>query len=306
MTQRSRIMVVDDEIANIEMIGAVLEEEYEVLFARSGEQAIELARRSRPDLILLDVVMPGMNGYDTCRRFKQDPATADVPIIFTTGLDGVESEVEGLSLGAVDYLTKPIRPASLQRRIDNHLGLKQLRDRLASLATLDPLTGLGNRRMLDAAFGTDSRRLSEAERDEWRSIILVDIDYFKGFNDLYGHGDGDICIRRVAECLIAGTRRDRDICVRYGGEEFACILHATSLPGAIHIAEKMRQDVQEMMIPHSGSEISDWLSISVGLVSGRVGLDLPMTQWLEQADQQLYQSKHGGRNRVTGRELAGR
>lgn len=196
MSAKPVIMVVDDEIANIELIAAVLEEDYEIVFARSGEQAIDVARKFVPDLILLDVVMPGLDGYETCRRIKQDPGLADVPVIFTTGRDAVEDEVRGLAAGAIDYVTKPVQPVALRRRVSNHIGLKQKRDRLASLALIDPLTGLGNRRMFEDLLKDEVARLTPL--GGWLSVILVDIDFFKQFNDMYGHPAGDRCLAQVA------------------------------------------------------------------------------------------------------------
>lgn len=215
MSSRPIVMIVDDEIANIELIGAMLEDDYEILFARSGEQAIEIARRSSLDLILLDVMMPGLNGYETCRRLKQDPGLANVPVIFTTGLDAAEAEIEGLSAGAIDYVTKPVQPASLRRRVCNHIDMKQMRDQLANLALVDPLIGLCNRRMLETLLVEEMTRLARAQ--EYLSVILVDVDHFKQFNDIYGHLEGDRCLRAAAGALGGAMRRGGDLCVRYGG-----------------------------------------------------------------------------------------
>lgn len=192
MTEKPVIMIVDDEIANIEMIGAILEDDYEILFARSGHQAIEVASKYALDLILLDVMMPGMDGYETCRRMKLDPNLSNVPVIFTTSLDSIEYEVQGLSAGAIDYVTKPVQPISLRRRVRNHVDMKQMRDQLANQALIDPLTGLGNRRMLETLMGEEMTRL--ARQGEYLSVLLIDIDFFKQFNDIYGHPDGDDCI----------------------------------------------------------------------------------------------------------------
>lgn len=301
MMAKPVILIVDDEIANIELMGAVLEEEYEILFARSGDQAIEVARKAPPDLILLDVVMPGLDGYETCRRMKQDPALAGVPIIFTTGLDSIEYEVRGLSAGAIDYVTKPVQPVSLRRRVSNHIDQKQTRDRLASQALIDPLTGLGNRRMLETLLPDEMARLS-AGRDHL-SFILVDIDYFKQFNDLYGHPQGDDCLAMVAGALGGVMRRSGDICVRYGGEEFACALPSTDLAGAMHLAEQLRQSVEALAIPHDASSCARQVTISAGVASRRCAPGAVMSNWVEQADRKLYHSKSAGRNRVSGQTI---
>ena len=254
MSAKPVIMVVDDEIANIELIAAVLEEDYEIVFARSGEQAIDVARKFVPDLILLDVVMPGLDGYETCRRIKQDPGLADVPVIFTTGRDAVEDEVRGLAAGAIDYVTKPVQPVALRRRVSNHIGLKQKRDRLASLALIDPLTGLGNRRMFEDLLKDEVARLTPL--GGWLSVILVDIDFFKQFNDMYGHPAGDRCLAQVAGRLSAAMRRGGDRCTRYGGEEFVCILPGADSMGAMHVARQMLHEVEALAIPHAGSRVA--------------------------------------------------
>ena len=298
MSGKPVIMIVDDEIANIELIGAVLEEDYEIVFARSGEQAIELARKAPLDLILLDVVMPGLDGYETCRRIKQDPQLVNVPIIFTTGLDSIEYEVKGLSAGAIDYVAKPVQPVSLRRRVGNHIDLKQMRDRLANLALIDPLTGLGNRRMLETLMPDEMARLG-AGRD-YLSFIIVDIDHFKQFNDLYGHPLGDHCIAMVAGAPGESMRRRSDICVRYGGEEFACALPNTDLAGAMHLAEQLRQRVEALAIAHEGSSCAPQVTISAGVASRRCAPGAAMSTWVEHADRKLYDSKSAGRNRVTG------
>ncbi|MBA4490203.1 diguanylate cyclase [Paracoccus sp. S1E-3] len=301
MSGRPIVMIVDDEIANIELIGAMLEEDYEILFARSGEQAIGIAKKTSLDLILLDVMMPGLDGYETCRRLKKDPDLANVPVIFTTGLDATEAEIEGLSAGAIDYVTKPVQPASLRRRVGNHIGMKQMRDQLASLALVDPLTGLGNRRMLETLFAEEMTRVARAQ--EHLSIILVDIDYFKQFNDFYGHLEGDDCLRAVAAGLGGAMRRGGDLCARYGGEEFACVLPCTDLDGAMHLAEMLRARVEALAIPHRGSSCAQVVTISAGVCSSRCAPGMTMSRWFEEADRLLYQSKSAGRNRVSGAAL---
>ncbi|TRW98300.1 diguanylate cyclase [Paracoccus sp. M683] len=301
MNQRPVVLIVDDEIANIEMIGAVLEDDYEILFARSGNQAIEIARKTKLDLILLDIVMPGLDGYETCRLIKQDPKLADLPVIFTTGLDSVEYEVQGLAAGAIDYVTKPVQPVALRRRVGNHVEMKQMRDRLTSLAMVDPLTGLGNRRMLEAALEEEISRM--ARESQWLSMILVDIDFFKQFNDIYGHLEGDKCLQAVAKAIGAVMRRGSDHCTRFGGEEFACVLPKTDLAGALHIAEQMRRKVEDLAIPHAGSKIGPSVTISSGVLSRYCERGMTIPSWIESTDKLLYESKNLGRNRVTGRVI---
>ncbi|MFD1880890.1 diguanylate cyclase [Paracoccus pacificus] len=298
MMGRPVILIVDDEISNIEMIGAVLEDSYEVRFARSGEEALLQARATPPDLVLLDIVMPGMDGYELCRRLKQDEVLADVPVIFTTGLFKPEDEVRGFEAGAIDYVTKPIQPLVLQSRVRNHVELKRMRDQLADLAMTDALTGLGNRRLLEKLLPSEARRL--ARDGDWLSYLMLDIDFFKQFNDIYGHPKGDDCLRAVADQIRAAMRRSNDVGLRYGGEEFACILPKTDPPSALHVAESMRRQVEELAIPHSRSKISPFVTVSIGVASGRCIHGLSEELWITTADAMLYECKRTGRNQTAG------
>lgn len=200
MTAKPVILVVDDEITNIEIVSAALEDEYEISLALSGDQALEIAHLSNPDLILLDVVMPGLDGYEVCRRLKQDSLMADVPVIFTTSMDGAEAEVRGLSAGAIDYVTKPFQPVALRQRIGNHVQMKRARDELSELAMHDPLTGLANRRLLEQRLHSE---LAQQRDGGELALLLLDIDYFKRFNDTYGHPAGDHCLDGSVACCAA-------------------------------------------------------------------------------------------------------
>jgi diguanylate cyclase (GGDEF)-like protein len=293
---RPTILIVDDEISNIEIMNAVLEDDYEVCFATSGQQALTVARTAQPDLVLLDVLMPGIDGFEVCRRIKADPLLADVPIIFTTGLGDTEDEMRGLSLGAIDYVTKPVQPTILRRRVANHVELKRLRDQLATMAVTDALTGLSNRRHLERALQTESARL--ARSGDWLSVIMLDIDFFKQFNDTYGHPAGDRCIMMVGAALARAVKRATDLPARYGGEEFACVLPGTDPEGAEAVAQEIRLQIQSLNIPHEGSQVSPFITVSVGVASARCIPDAPAERWVAEADRQLYAAKRSGRDRI--------
>lgn len=300
MTSRPVILVVDDEISNIEIVSAALEEEYEISFALSGDQALEIAHISNPDLILLDVVMPGLDGYEVCRRLKRDSQLADVPVIFTTSMDGAEAEVRGLSAGAIDYVTKPFQPVALRRRVGNHVKLKRMRDQLSEMAMQDPLTGLANRRMLETRLQAE---LSQLARDGGElALILLDIDYFKRFNDSYGHLAGDRCLQQVAGAVQRVMRRGRDLAVRYGGEEFACVLPGTDLAGAMTVAEAIRSAVEALEIPHLASSASPVVTVSIGVADAAAAPAISAERLVALADTRLYRSKARGRNIATGVE----
>ena len=299
---KATILIVDDEISNIEIMNAVLEDDYEVCFATSGRQALDVARTAQPDLILLDVLMPGIDGFEVCRRLKADPLLADIPVMFTTGLGDTEDEMRGLALGAIDYVTKPVQPAILRARVGNHVELKQLRDRLATMAVTDALTGLSNRRHLERSLEVETARLSR--NGDWLSVIMLDIDFFKQFNDTYGHPAGDRCIMMVAAALARAVKRATDLPARYGGEEFACVLPGTDPEGAALVAQEIRLQIQSLNIPHEGSQVSPYITVSIGIASARCHPDMPGDRWIVEADRRLYESKQGGRNRISGGEFA--
>lgn len=297
MTDRPTILIVDDEISNIEIMNAILEDDYEICFATSGPRALETARANLPDLILLDILMPEMDGFEVCWRLKNEALLADVPVIFTTGLGDTEDEVRGLSLGAIDYVTKPIQPVVLRARVSNHIELKRLRDQLAEMAVTDALTGLSNRRRMEQKLNAETERLAQSE--DWLSVLLIDIDFFKQFNDTYGHLNGDRCIVMIASALKRALTRASDLSARYGGEEFACVLPGADATAALTMAEEIQVQVGALNIPHARSTVSPNVTISIGIATGRCQPGMTPDKWIAHADQQLYRSKASGRNTIT-------
>ena len=297
MGNRATILIVDDEISNIEIMNAILEDEYEISFATSGQQALETARHVLPDLILLDILMPGMDGFEVCRRLKSEALLADVPVIFTTGLGDTEDEVRGLSCGAIDYVTKPVEPVILRARVGNHVELKHLRDRMAEMAVTDALTGLSNRRGMENILSAETARL--ARSGEWLSVIMLDIDCFKQFNDNYGHPAGDRCIAMIASALNRALKRASDVAARYGGEEFACILPGTDPQAAMVVAQDILLQVEALDIAHEHSAVSARVTVSLGIATARCDPGMSSDMWISHADGQLYQSKSAGRDRIT-------
>ncbi|MBL6458993.1 diguanylate cyclase [Belnapia sp. T6] len=299
MDQRAVILIVDDEATNIEILSAILEEEHEICFATSGEEALEVVRSAAPDLVLLDVLMPGLDGYEVCRRLKADPQLADLPVIFTTALGDQAAEVRGLELGAIDYVHKPISPVIVRARVRNHLEMKRMRDELARLAVTDALTGLGNRRRLEATLAREAARLSLNTAE--LSVIILDIDFFKRFNDSYGHSAGDRCIAMVAATLSRAVRNASDLAARYGGEEFACVLPGAAHSEAVEIAQTIRDRVRALGIPHGGSDAAPLVTVSIGVATATCYPGLDPMNWIKAADVQLYLAKAAGRNAVFGR-----
>ena len=296
---RPKLLLVDDQPMNIRVLHQLFRYECDVHMATGGEQAIEVCKALLPDLILLDVVMEGMDGHEVCRRLKADPLTQDIPIIFLSANGEDDDEAIGLELGAVDYIGKPFNPMIVRARVKTHLTLKRQGDYLRSMAMLDGLTGVANRRKLEARL---EAAWSQACRDNGPlSLIMIDVDYFKKYNDHYGHQSGDQCLRRLAMALAATLNRPYDLLARYGGEEFACLLPDTDLAGAERVAQKMLAAVSELRIEHLASDVGPQVSLSLGVATVRASARLTPQELLRCADEQLYLAKAGGRARVCAR-----
>lgn len=295
LRSRAKILIVDDIAVNIQMLFEALRHDYEIIFAIDGPEALRLALQEQPELILLDVMMPGMDGHAVCRQLKAQPETQSIPVIFVSAMDEDVDEVQGLSLGAVDYLTKPVRIPVARARIRNHIEHKRAVDLLAREAWYDALTGLANRRRFEAVLDLEWRR--GARSGATLSVIMIDIDFFKAYNDGYGHGGGDECLRAVAQALSATAQRAADLVARYGGEEFVCVLPDTGLDEARLRAEEMRAQVAELRRPHAFSPVGT-VSVSIGVATAVAALDGDRFAVVEAADRQLYAAKAAGRNRI--------
>ena len=292
------VLIVEDDGTIQSLLSAVLGGEWDVRTAATGEGGVKLAAERTPDLVLLDIGLPDIDGLEVCRRLKSDPRLAEVPIIFLTARTSGEDEVDGLQAGGIDYITKPINPAVLKARVRNHLELKQNRDQLVHLARTDGLTGLYNRRTFDDLLQREWRRL--ARTGEPIAVIIMDVDHFKLYNDTYGHGGGDVCLQRVARAALGALQRPADIVARYGGEEFVALLPETKLDGAIAVAEAIRRSVAALEIPHASSNTAPYVTVSLGAACTIPQPDSDPAALIEIADQQLYASKSAGRNRAMG------
>lgn len=294
-----KILIVDDEPLNIEVLSSILEDEGEVLFATDAPSALTLAEQELPDIILLDVMMPDVDGYEACRQLKENPVTRGIPVVFVTALDQEESEARGINIGAVDYLVKPISEPITRARVRTHIELKRHRDHLARLAFLDGLTGIANRRWFDTDAIAEWRRARRAGTP--LSVVLIDIDQFKHFNDTYGHPEGDVCLKAVAEALRAVARRPGDLVARYGGEEFACLLPETPAPDGCMMAERFRAAVEALGLPHEGATAAPTVTISLGIATTTPDHDAEsgpgVAALIAAADRNLYRAKTAGRNR---------
>jgi diguanylate cyclase (GGDEF)-like protein len=294
---RPRVLIIDDVPNNIEVLGEALSQDYDVRFACSGQEGLTIAMADPPDVILLDVVMPEMDGFEVCRRLKDLDDVQNIPVIFVTARDAEEDQGIGLSLGAVDYITKPFNPALVRMRVRNHAESKRRADLLASLAMIDGLTHLPNRRRFDEQLELEWKR---CQRDSLPlSLLLMDIDDFKGFNDRFGHGEGDACLQRVADALAKAILRPTDLLARYGGEEFVALLPDTGADGAWQVGERLRVAVEALGIPHAPAGTGRVVTLSVGCATrDRDSQAATPEILLKAADEQLYVAKRDGRNRV--------
>lgn len=295
------ILIVDDTRLNIKIMTDILEKSYNLFQATSGPQALEIVASEKIDLILLDVVMPGMDGYEVCKRLKSDHHTESIPIIFISAMTNVEDETRGLEMGAIDYIFKPFSPPILKARVRNHIELKTCRDIFEKRSLMDGLTGIANRHYFDQVFKQEWRRA--LRNGHSLSIIFLDIDFFKKYNDHYGHIAGDECLRKVGTALKNSVQRAGDLSARYGGEEFIIILPTASGIDAYKVGEKVRRNIEALKVAHEMSEVSEYVTVSVGVVTVIPADDMVPDSLIAKADDALYKAKKKGRNQVVAADM---
>lgn len=292
---KQTILIVDDIQFNRQFLKNVLQDEYNVICADSGKMAIEIVMSQPIDLVLLDIIMPTMDGYEICRWIKTNPGTKDIPVIFVSIKEDPEDQTTGFSLGAIDYITKNTDASIIKARVKNHLELKKQRDMLIQESINDFLTGIPNRRYFDEILATKWR---QALRDnEYLSIQLIDIDFFKNYNDFYGHIEGDRCLKLVADALKKSLLRPLDIVARYGGEEFIVLLPLTPRDGAIKVAKRIQENISALNITHQLSAVNEFVTVSIGIATIKPEENLDATILIKRADYGLYKAKNEGRNR---------
>ncbi|WLQ12379.1 PleD family two-component system response regulator [Hahella aquimaris] len=296
---KQRVLIVDDSVSNIETLASMLGDEYELFFAVNGEQAKQIAREAHPHLIMLDVVLPDTDGYQVCKQLKREPETRDIPIVFVTSRDSAEDETRGLEAGAIDYIIKPYSHSIVKARTRNLLELVRNRDLLKKLTLTDALTGVPNRRNFQEVYRREWFRACRAR--EPLSLIMIDIDNFKRFNDFYGHPAGDACLQKVAKMIYQVRKRNTDFVARLGGEEFVVILPDTDAEGGQRFADAMLNAVRKLAIAHEHNDGKKIVTISAGLVTCYPGPHISRENLLSTADECLYQAKKEGRNRVCSR-----
>ncbi len=301
-TARPRLLVVDDQPVNVQALYQVFAADHQVFMATSGEQALNVCRNKLPDVVLLDVVMPGMDGHAVCRALKADALTRDIPVIFVTAHTDTAAEEAGLALGAVDFISKPLRPSIVRARVKTQVTLKRQSDALRELVYLDGLTGVHNRRYFDERFDLECRRAERSGAPV--SLAMIDVDHFKRYNDHYGHQRGDDCLRLVARSLRESLRRPADLVARYGGEEFVCVLPETDLAGAQGLCTLIEQRIRELAIEHAMSpHDARIVTVSIGVCTKSPQATASAVELLAMADRQLYEAKTSGRARVCSNQL---
>jgi diguanylate cyclase (GGDEF)-like protein len=295
--QKPIILIVDDQPENVEVLVQTLGHLYELRVALNGLGALQFAGSAQPpDLILLDIVMPDVDGYEVCRRLKSDEKTKDIPVVFLTSLSDMDDETKGLELGAIDYITKPVRPSIVRVRVRNHLALKRKSDLLEELACVDGLTCLANRRRFDETL--DKEWMRAARSGTPVSLAIIDVDLFKAYNDKFGHVSGDECLRLIAQTLENSMRRAGDLAARYGGEEFVALMPDTDLAGAAEVARIMSAEIEALGIEHPYSTVAETVTVSIGVAATVPRTDVSPEALLKAADKALYEAKENGRNQV--------
>jgi diguanylate cyclase (GGDEF)-like protein len=309
------ILVIDDNPTNLKVAAEHLRAYgHQVLTARDGESGIERARLAMPDLILLDVQLPGIDGFATCRRLKAERQTAAIPVIFMTVLTNVADKLCGFAVGGVDYVAKPFQLEELRARVDTHLTLYRLQRELRAeiherkqaeaalrkanlelerLAVLDGLTQIANRRRFDQYLQAQWARPQHV-----LSLLMCDVDYFKGYNDGYGHQAGDNCLRQLAQAISRVVGHTNDLVARYGGEEFAVILPETDLAGALRVAAGIQAELRRLNIAHAYSAVGSAVTLSIGAACAQPAARRGPEALIAAADRALYMAKGQGRNRV--------
>jgi diguanylate cyclase (GGDEF)-like protein len=298
-----RVLVVEDDPLVAGLLAGLLGEDHEVTVSHSGEAGLAAARSAPgPDLILLDVTMDGMDGYEVCGQLKASPATRDIPVIFLTGRANAEDERRGLELGAADYIHKPFARDVVRARVRNQIQIKRNAEALTRLTLVDPLTGLPNRRRLDAYL--DACWAAQREARGWVALAMIDVDHFKAYNDRHGHAAGDDCLRRVAAALDSACAGRPGLMGRYGGEEFLWVLTGAD-PAAAEAAVRAALDsVRALALPHGAASAGAFITLSIGVAAVRPADGVEAAACLAEADRRLYRAKAQGRDRVVGGDAA--
>jgi len=292
--QSQSLLIVDDYSSDLQLLQEVFAEDYQVLIANNVEAALNLCKVNLPDLILIDMDMPALDGYELCRRFKFDKTTTHIPIIFLAAQLNEEAELRALEAGAVDFIAKPFHFKVIQARVKTHITIKCQTELLQNMTFIDAITGLYNRRFFDDRIESEFHR--SRRTGSFLSMVLINIDSFKSYNDHYGHEAGDECLRRIAHCIKKCCKRPGDFVARFSGAELVCLLPDTSVINAFPFAQDLERHVRELAIEHAYSSVATVATISLGVVS-RTGVE-ESGVFIELARIALQNAKEQGRARA--------
>jgi diguanylate cyclase (GGDEF)-like protein len=291
-----KVLAVDDEKSNLMVLHSILSAEYSVFTARTGEEALSRVAENPPDLILLDILLPGIDGFEVLRRLKGSPETRLIPVIIITGLQSDVDEEKGLLLGAVDYITKPFKNTIVMARVKTHIQIVRQFRMIERLGLVDPLTDIPNRRCFDDRIGIEWRRAIREGKPI--SFLMMDLDNFKQYNDSWGHPQGDVLLKSVCRAFTAAARRPGDMAARLGGEEFGVLLPDTDLSASLKVAEEIRSRIENLRVPTVDGKTETGITISIGAASLIPARDMSIADFISTADRCLYAAKASGRNRV--------
>lgn len=296
MERQPTLLIVDDEVINLNILADAFKDQYRLLVTKSGAQGLVRAMNHDVDLVLLDIMLPDMDGYEVCKRLKENEKTRDIPVIFITAKSAIVDEELGLQAGAVDYIDKPFYLPIVKARVETHLALRHKSKLLEKMASLDGLTCLANRRKFDEYYTIEYKR---ALRDgSPLSIAMVDIDYFKPYNDNYGHAAGDKVLKMVGELLQQMSEHSADMVARYGGDDFLLVLPNCCAEDAANYCRSLIDKLAQKRWQHLYSPISQFLSFSIGGTTFTSDYKLEQQQVFEKMEQALFKAKSDGRNKA--------
>lgn len=292
-----KILVIDDSALENKVMGDILKDQYKILKAKNGVEGLQLALKEEPLLILLDIVMPGMNGFQVLEILKEREKTMNIPVIFLTALEEESTEEKGLTMGAVDYIKKPYNPNIVRLRVENQVKMYRYRKAIENQMAMDWLTNVRNR----SDFERQKQKIwnRAAEEQTTLSFFFVDVDYFKKVNDTYGHAVGDSVLSRVAEAMKRiVVEEEKCYLSRYGGEEFVVLMYGYEMEEGKRIGERVREGIQKLQIPNENSDVCPVVTVSIGGCTVVADSSRDPDVFIRNADDQLYRAKKNGRNRV--------
>ena len=292
-----KVLIVDDSATNVMTLTNILRHDYVLETASSGFEALRKVIENTPDIILLDIIMPEMDGFEVISRLKQMPEAKNIPVIFITGLNDTKNEEKGLALGAIDYISKPFSPKTVKARVNTYIQLFEYQRSFEELVWLDFLTGIHNRRAYDKYIESEWRRAKRCHAPI--SLAFIDIDFYKEYNDQYGHLLGDDLLKIITSAITAKIGKEENYLARYGGDEFAIIMPSTNLEKGQALAEDVQKSIRDLKIAHSRSEISDYVTISIGGATAFPKKEDDLAKFVNLADKMLYQTKGKGKNNIS-------